>query len=61
MRPSAIGYKHDASDLTKLNKYRRPTRPCSRSLNEIKLDNKKNFANLPLQEHRPGHRPQLHL
>ena len=38
------GYKHDASDLTKLNKYENDKTVLKR-LNEIKLANKKNFAN----------------
>ena len=38
------GYKHDASDLTKLNKYA-TDKTLLKKLNEIKLDNKKNFAN----------------
>ena len=37
------GYKHDASDLTKLNKYA-DDKTVLKKLNEIKLDNKKNFA-----------------
>ena len=42
-RPSATGYKHDASDLSKLNKFAEDKTVLKR-LNEIKLDNKKNFA-----------------
>ena len=38
------GYKHDASDLTKLNKYENDKTVLKR-LNEIKLANKQNFAN----------------
>ena len=38
------GYKHDASDLSKLNKYA-TDKTLLKKLNEIKLDNKKNFAN----------------
>ena len=38
------GYKHDASDLTKLNKYENDKTVLKR-LNEIKLANKKEFAN----------------
>ena len=37
------GYKHDASDLSKLNKFAEDKTVLKR-LNEIKLDNKKNFA-----------------
>ena len=37
------GYKHDASDLSKLNKYA-TDKTLLKKLNEIKLDNKKNFA-----------------
>ena len=37
------GYKHDASDLSKLNKYA-DDKTVLKKLNEIKLDNKKNFA-----------------
>ena len=38
------GYKHDASDLTKLNKYEND-KTVLKKLNEIKLANKKEFAN----------------
>ena len=38
------GYKHDASDLSKLNKFENDKTVLKR-LNEIKLENKKNFAN----------------
>ena len=38
------GYKHDASDLTKLNKYEND-KTVLKKLNEIKLANKQNFAN----------------
>ena len=38
------GYKHDAADLSKLNKYA-DDKTVLKKLNEIKLDNKKNFAN----------------
>ena len=38
------GYKHDASDLTKLNKYA-DDKTVLKKLNEIKLANKKDFAN----------------
>ena len=54
------GYKHDASDLSKLNKYA-TDKTLLKKLNEIKLDNKKNFANYLSKSYRPGHRPQLHL
>ena len=37
------GYKHDAADLSKLNKFAEDKTVLKR-LNEIKLDNKKNFA-----------------
>ena len=37
------GYKHDAADLSKLNKYA-DDKTVLKKLNEIKLDNKKNFA-----------------
>ena len=37
------GYKHDASDLTKLNKYEND-KTVLKKLNEIKLANKKDFA-----------------
>ena len=37
------GYKHDASDLTKLNKYA-DDKTVLKKLNEIKLANKKDFA-----------------
>ena len=37
------GYKHDAADLSKLNKFDEDKTVLKR-LNEIKLDNKKNFA-----------------
>ena len=37
------GYKHDAADLSKLNKFATDKTVLKR-LNEIKLDNKKNFA-----------------
>ena len=38
-----IGYKHDAADLSKLNKFAEDKTVLKR-LNEIKLDNKKSFA-----------------
>ena len=38
------GYKHDASDLTKLNKFEND-KTVLKKLNEIKLANKKDFAN----------------
>ena len=38
------GYKHDASDLSKLNKFENDKTVLKR-LNEIKLENKTNFAN----------------
>ena len=38
------GYKHDASDLSKLNKFEND-KTVLKQLNAIKLENKKNFAN----------------
>ena len=38
------GYKHDASDLSKLNKFENDKTVLKR-LNEIKLENKTSFAN----------------
>ena len=38
-----VGYKHDAADLSKLNKFAEDKTVLKR-LNEIKLDNKKSFA-----------------
>ncbi len=54
------GYKHDAADLSKLNKFANDKTVLKR-LNEIKLDEQEELCRLSGKEHRSGHRPELHL